>query len=114
MKEPCEHCPFRSDVKPFLTAARGEELAYHAQNPYNTFPCHKTTVYDEESDDGDMVRTEKSKECAGFLTIMANELGEEEVTNMYEGFKPAYGVCYTDSWDMAQAYEEEANQRKAK
>lgn len=62
MKQPCKHCPFRMDVKPFLTPERGIELAYHAQNPYNSFPCHKTTVSDEEfGEEGvEMVCTEHS------------------------------------------------------
>lgn len=104
MKKPCEHCPFRRDVKPFLTPQRGEQLAYHAQNHYNSFSCHKTTVSDEEfGGDGDeMVATEHSKECAGFLTLMANECGEQ---NVPKGFNPSYDVVYTDSFEMAQTYE---------
>lgn len=104
MKKPCEQCPFRRDVKPFLTPERGEELAYLAQNSYNTFHCHKTTVSDEEfGGEGDeMVATEKSKYCAGFLTLQANENGERD---MPEGFTPSYDVVYTDSFEMAQIYE---------
>ena len=106
MKKPCQHCPYRSDVKPFLHPSRGEELAYHTTNPYNSFPCHKTTVSDEEFDgDGDeMVETENSKQCAGFLTLMATECGEDRLP---KGFVPSYDVCYTDAWDMTQAYDEE-------
>jgi hypothetical protein len=73
MKQPCKHCPFRKDVKPFLTSEFGQELAYHATNPYNSFSCHKTTVLDEYSDDGEMMVTENSKECAGFMTLQINE-----------------------------------------
>jgi len=104
MKKPCEHCPFRRDVKPFLTPSRGEELAYHAQNPYTSFPCHKTTVSDEEvGGEGDeMVKTENSKECAGFLTLQASECGEKY---MPEGFKPSYDIVYGESFEMAQEYE---------
>ena len=35
IKNPCSHCPYRHDVKPFLTPERGEELAYLATNPYS-------------------------------------------------------------------------------
>jgi len=118
MKQPCKHCPYRKDVKPFLTPERGEEIAYITQNPYNSFHCHKTTVSDEEfGGEGDeMVATNDSKMCAGFLTLMANECGEEE---MPEGFNPAYDVCYTDAFDMVQAYEnpddfEEPKKKKKK
>lgn len=104
VKIPCKHCPFRKDVKPFLHPKRGEELAFHVQNPYNTFPCHKTTEYDEEANEGegDMVVTEDSLECAGFLTLRAVELGEDTCP---EGFVPSYDLVYSDSWDMVDAYE---------
>jgi len=103
MKKPCIHCPFRNDVKPFLTDERAEELAYHATNPYTTFPCHKTTVENEDSDEGEMDVVESTKECAGFLTLRAQELGEE---CMPEGFTPDYLNVYSDTSDMIYAYEE--------
>lgn len=99
MKVPCKHCPFRSDVKPFLHPERAEQLAYSAENPYNSFPCHKTTEYDEDSEDGDMYITEDSKECAGFLTLRA-QCGED----VPEGFEPSYEIVYTDPYAMADAY----------
>ena len=101
VKKPCQQCPFRRDVKPFLHPSRGEELAYSAQNPYNTFYCHKTIEHDDE---GEGCMTGKSKVCAGFLTLQHNENG----STMYddEGFVPSEGV-YSDSWEMAEAYEEE-------
>lgn len=100
MKEPCAHCPFRHDVKPFLTYERGIELAYHAQNPYNDFPCHKTTVEDEDSEEGEMMATSNSKTCAGFLSLQINEGAQTP-----KGFKvsdKAYGCAD----DMIYAYEE--------
>ena len=102
MLRPCQHCPYRRDVKPFLTPERGEELAYHATNPYNFFPCHKTTVEDENSDEGESLVTEDSKECAGFLTLKITECGDEYTP---EGFTPAYDVCYSDYYEMIDAYE---------
>lgn len=104
MKKPCQHCPFRNDVKPFLHPDRALEIAYAAQNPYNSFPCHKTTVSDEDSEDGEMMITENSKECAGFLTLRAQNGGR-----LPEGFQPAWEQCYIDEMDMYQAYEEEWN-----
>jgi hypothetical protein len=101
MKEPCKHCPFRFDVKPFLRPKRGEELAMHAYNRYNSFPCHKTTEYDESSDNGNMVRTAKSLECAGFLTLQIN-LG----ARCPDGFIPSE-LVYNDADEMMAAYEEQ-------
>jgi hypothetical protein len=107
MKKPCAQCPYRRDVKPFLTNARAEELAYHATNPYNSFPCHKTTEADEDGDSGEMFVTEDSKECAGFLTLMASETGK-----IPKGFEPDYEGCYNESYEMVAAYEE-ANEAQA-
>lgn len=70
MKESCLRCPFRRDVKPYITEGRCDELAYATANKYNYFPCHKTTVYNEENESMDI--HEKSKECAGFLTMQVN------------------------------------------
>lgn len=40
LKQPCDQCPFRADVKPFLTASRAKELTGYMQKD-KTFPCHK-------------------------------------------------------------------------
>lgn len=109
IKKPCQHCPYRVDVKPFLTTERGEELAFSPQNPYTSFPCHKTTEEDD-SDDGEMLVTQSSKECAGFLTLRAAELGEDRVYECEEGFKPSYDLVYSESYEMADAYEEANNE----
>ena len=106
MKQPCKHCPFRNDVNPFLHPKRASELAYAAQNPYNKFTCHKTTEYDEDSEDGHMLQVETSKECAGFLTLRA-----QRGMDIPEGFVPSFELCYTDEDDMIQAYEDEWSNR---
>jgi hypothetical protein len=100
MKQPCKHCPFRRDVKPFLTPERGEQLAYASQNPYNSFSCHKTTVSDEEfgGEGEEMVCTEDSKECAGFMTLQINE-----GMDCPEGFIPSE-IVYEDADEMIDAY----------
>lgn len=101
MKVPCKHCPFRSDVTPYLRTSRAEQLAYAAQNHYNSFTCHKTTEYNEDTEDQEIVPT--SKECAGFLTLVAQECGEEVLP---EGFVPSYKMVYIDAYDMVGAHEE--------
>ena len=104
IKKPCQHCPFRNDVKPFLHPERAWEIASAAQNPYNTFPCHKTTTHDED-EEGEEYLTDRvaEKECAGFLTLRAAEYGEDR---MPEGFKPSYDIVYNDAFEMEDAYEE--------
>jgi hypothetical protein len=102
VKVPCKHCPFRADVKPFLTRERGEELAYSTENPYNSFPCHKTTDHVEHEDGSDMVVTEESKTCAGFLSMQITANGDEYKP---EGFEVS-NLVYQESYDMAEAYDE--------
>lgn len=102
--KPCQHCPYRRDVKPFLTPERGEELAYLAENPYNSFTCHKTLENDEET--GKNYSGVQSKVCAGFLSLQHNVNGHTSYDE--EGFKPSPDV-YDDTWDMVEAYSEGAN-----
>ena len=102
MKKPCEHCPYRHDVKPFLHPQRGDELAFAAQNPYQSFPCHKTTVSDD-SDEGEMLVTPKSKMCAGFLSLQHNENGSTAYDT--DGFEPS-PLVYETSYEMSDAYGE--------
>ncbi len=98
MKKPCAHCPFRRDVRPYLRPERAVDIAHSALNPYSDFSCHKTTESDEES--GERYATNASKTCAGFLTMRAS-YDNAEVPN---GFTPAWGICYTDTWEMEECY----------
>lgn len=101
MKSPCKSCPYRRDVKPYLRPERGTELAYLPQNPYNDFFCHKTIEHGEdEYGHEDTYVGEDSLLCAGFLTLRAQD-GEE----IPEGFEPAWDICYTDAYEMSNAYD---------
>lgn len=102
MPAPCKHCPFRTDVRPFLHPSRAEEIAYSASNRYSEFPCHKTLGHDD--DEGDTCVTADSKTCAGFLAMQINEAGIDEP----EGWKWPDNV-YADAYEMIDAYEQEWN-----
>ena len=102
MKTPCNNCPYRQDVKPFLHPSRGEDLAIAVQNRYNTFACHKTLEHDE--DDGETFEGEKTKVCAGFLSLQHNMNGSTCYDS--DGFEPSDKVYY-DSDDMIDAYYEQ-------
>lgn len=104
MKEPCEHCPFRRDVTPFLHPERAAEIANAACNPYSSFHCHKTLGYDEDEDETISVST--SLMCAGFLTMQLAENGEDPP----EGFTLSDEV-YADPYEMEDAYLEEWERR---
>jgi len=104
MKTPCKHCPFRRDVAPFLHPERAYEIAMVAYNRYASFACHKTTEYDEDTDE--MVSTRDSKECAGMLSMRA-AIGEE----IPEGFEPS-ADCYEDADEMEVAYQDEWDSKR--
>jgi len=111
MKAPCKHCPFRRDVTPFLHPERAKELAYNAENRYGDFVCHKTTERDDDNEDGEMLVTEASKECAGHLYLKAMYCGSTDYDD--DGFLPnPEWNCYEDSYEMTEAYEMEWNKRR--
>ena len=106
MKKPCEMCPFRRDVDFHFSYERACELAYMTENPYNSFVCHKTgevTEDDEFGYGGDFVYGEKSKECAGFLSMQLNQCGDKYKP---DGFEPSE-LAYADAWEMTSRYEDE-------
>lgn len=66
---PCDNCPFRTDVTPYLTPQRVEEMRVALIR--GEFHCHKTLDYDSE--DGQGVETERTAHCAGALILMEKE-----------------------------------------
>jgi hypothetical protein len=69
LKKPCDNCPFRSDIRPYLTKARVQQIVIALERA--TFACHKTTV-DSEDEDGcsERVVTDDSQHCAGALIML--------------------------------------------
>lgn len=68
MTAPCPKCPFRTDVKPYLTRARAKEIADSIVQQQQTFPCHVTTEHD---DDGEVCGpTGSEQHCAGALILL--------------------------------------------
>ncbi len=102
VKKPCKHCPYRRDVKPFLHPSRGEELAYLTENPYNDFPCHKTTVSDDDNDSGEMLYADTTLTCAGFLSMQIEWGGRSRP----KGFETSLEV-YGEPYEMAEAYRDQ-------
>lgn len=70
MANPCEHCPFRNDIKGYL---RGDRVREIAESLFRgaSFPCHKTT--EAWDDDGDMHESENSQQCAGAEIFLAKQ-----------------------------------------
>lgn len=68
LKKPCANCPFRSDIKPFITGARAKEICNSLVEQQQTFPCHKTVKYDDDEGNGRVVP--KSEHCAGAMIML--------------------------------------------
>ena len=68
LKSPCDNCPFRTDITPFIKGERAEEI-FESLVRGATFPCHKTLDYDS-SDDGSPVEKETTAHCAGALIML--------------------------------------------
>lgn len=71
---PCANCPFRSDIRPFITAARASEIL-HSQGE---FYCHKTIkigdpIDEDEETWGEVVDDKNAQVCAGFLICLEND-----------------------------------------
>lgn len=70
MTQPCVNCPFRRDVRGYLTRARAHEIAAALLSDAS-FTCHKT-IATEEDDEGECftVETPDSQHCAGALIFL--------------------------------------------
>lgn len=70
---PCEHCPFRKDVQPFLRVFRAREIMWFVKTG-GQFPCHETTDHSEEAqnryiEEDVYYNTGRELECAGAATL---------------------------------------------
>ena len=76
MRAPCAKCPFRTDIRPFLTPGRAREIATALTALDQTFQCHETVDYDRATDeDGDVcpaaaARSPKAQHCAGAMIML--------------------------------------------
>lgn len=110
--KPCAKCPFRSDIKPYLTKGRVREIERSLVRA--EFPCHETTYRTggDETEDGDYVRSGKESHCAGAL-ILLEKLGRPsqmmriaERLRMYDASKLDMDAPVFDSFkDMIKVQE---------
>ena len=77
LKKPCEHCPFRTDLEPYLSGTeRAQEIVEGLDR--GVFPCHKTVDHEaqaaiDEWDDGhepEYMMDENNQFCAGALIML--------------------------------------------
>jgi Family of unknown function (DUF6283) len=67
IKRPCEHCPFRRDVPPYLHRAR--QIARQMEDDHYWFACHETTGMKH----GKRVRRADQSHCAGLMAVLWRE-----------------------------------------
>lgn len=68
MTNPCDKCPFRNDIRPFLQAGRVRQI--EASLERGTFPCHQTIDYSNDSEDGEPLVPANAQHCAGALILL--------------------------------------------
>lgn len=78
LTSPCANCPFRTDIRPYLTPGRVREIQRSLER--SEFPCHKTVTH--ENDEGEPVRTGKEVHCAGALILMEHEGTSSQMTRI--------------------------------
>lgn len=103
---PCDNCPFRTDIKPYLHPERVEEIRDALVR--GEFPCHKTVTYrDGDGEEAEDVRvaTDKEIHCAGAL-ILQEKTGHvsqmmriAERLGMYDHRKLDMDAPVFDSWE---------------
>lgn len=64
LKAPCDACPFRKDIPPYLTRARVGQIERELTTTDATFPCHKTVP--------ELTRrpTDEEAVCAGATALL--------------------------------------------
>lgn len=65
MTTPCAKCPFRKDIRAYLTSRRVREIERSLVT--SEFPCHQTTKFDY---DGDHIPGDHEIHCAGALILL--------------------------------------------
>jgi len=103
---PCKDCPFRTDVRPYLTPGRCDEILNAIITEQRTFSCHETTgvkggkKVEEQHCAGAAILLEKIKRPNQMMRIA-------ERLNMYDYRKlDMTAPVYDSPGDMQDAYDE--------
>lgn len=71
---PCAKCPFRSDIRPYLSAERVEQIEQEVIDEQKDFYCHATVDYSEDENEDDEESgqgriADDSLVCAGMMIL---------------------------------------------
>lgn len=104
LRKPCNNCPFRSDVKPYIRSERVEEIIGVP------FACHKTTKFDDE---GEHLEHDEERHCAGSLILHEKMNQPHQMMRIMErlGFYDRKkldmeAAVYDDAYGMLDAHQE--------
>lgn len=123
LTRPCAKCPFRTDIQPYLTAARVSEIEQSLER--GEFSCHETLEEDcwHDDDEGNETYSPSGEEehCAGAL-ILLEKLGRpsqmmriSERLRMYDRRRLDMNAPVFDSFEeMEAAQGRQVSQRKRK
>jgi hypothetical protein len=71
LTKPCAKCPFRTDVRPYLTKGRVRDIEGSLIRGQQTFTCHETTKVDPYDEEGsEMVDGPNAQHCAGAMILL--------------------------------------------
>ena len=104
LRTPCNNCPFRNDIPPYIHPERVEEIMG------GEFACHKTTKH---NDDGEPINSGREQHCAGSLILHEKMECPHQMMRIMERFggydhtkldmdAPVYGSVS----EMVEAHEE--------
>jgi len=82
LKAPCAKCPFRNDVKPYITPARAREICNVIVERQGTFACHETIDYSK----GEGVETKATQHCAGAMIMLEHMEKPNQMMRIMERF----------------------------
>lgn len=80
LKKPCLNCPFRTDIKPYLTEGRVLEIEHELVENQKHFICHKTLPKFG-------ARNGREQHCAGALIILEKMNKPNQMMRWYERVK---------------------------
>lgn len=80
LKKPCEKCPFRTDVTPYLRKARAAEISHALTEQQATFTCHK------HSHSLGYSRKKEEQHCAGAMIVLEKMQRPNQLMRIAERF----------------------------
>lgn len=83
LKRPCKTCPFRTDsLKGWLGKGRAKEILEGITAKDQTFTCHYTTEFHEET--GEVIPHSNDQHCAGAMILLEKYNRPNQLMRIFE------------------------------